>query len=208
MRTAVRVALYARISKDKSGQDTENQLAQLRSFCAASGWTITAEYIDRVSGKHSDRERFKAMFAAASRREFDFLVTWALDRLSREGVAKTFEHIKVLRGYGIEYVSFTEPHFRTTGPAGELMIAVAAWIAEQEHQRISERVRAGLEKARNQGRIGGRRKLVLDYDRIAELDADGLTMRQIAEEMNASPAFICRFLKARQRLPVPAAFGD
>jgi hypothetical protein len=45
-------------------------------------------------------------------------------------VAQTFDHIKTLRGYGVEYVSFSEPHFRTTGPAGELMIAVAAWIAD------------------------------------------------------------------------------
>ena len=70
------------------------------------------------------------------------------------------------------------------------MIAVAAWIAEQEHRRI-----------------GGRRRLVLDYDRLAELDADGHTMREIAAEMGVSPAFVCRALKARQRLPAPA-FGD
>jgi DNA invertase Pin-like site-specific DNA recombinase len=207
MKTAQRVALYARISKDKSNQDTLNQLAQLRQFCAANNWSIVQEFVDRVSGKRSDREQLQAMFAAASRREFDYLVTWALDRLSREGVARTFEHIKQLRGYGVEYVSFTEPHFRTTGPAGELMIAVAAWIAEQEHRRVSERVRAGLEKARKQGRLGGRRKLVLDYDRLAELDESGLTMREIAQELGCSPAFVCRALKARQRLPTPA-FGD
>jgi DNA invertase Pin-like site-specific DNA recombinase len=201
MPTANRVGLYARVSTRDKGQDTENQLAQLRQFCAANHWPITAEFIDHVSGKRSDRERFQRMFVSASRREFDYLVTWALDRLSREGVAMTFEHIKQLRGYGVEYISFTEPHFRTTGPAGELMIAVAAWIAEQEHRRISERVRAGLEKARKQGRIGGRRKLVLDYDRLAELDESGLTMREIAVELGVSPAFVCRALKARQRSP-------
>jgi DNA invertase Pin-like site-specific DNA recombinase len=205
-KNACRAALYARISTRDKGQDTENQLAQLRQFCAASGWPIVAEFVDRATGKRSDREQFQAMFSAASRREFDYLVTWALDRLSREGVAKTFEHIKRLRGYGVEYISFTEPHFRTTGPAGE-MIAVAAWIAEQEHRRISERVRAGLDKARKQGRIGGRRRLVLDYDRLAELDESGLTMREIAAELGVSPAFVCRALKARQRLPTPA-FGD
>jgi DNA invertase Pin-like site-specific DNA recombinase len=206
-KSACRAALYARVFTRDKGQDTEVQLAQLRQFCAASGWPIVAEFFDRATGKRSDREQFQAMFSAASRRKFDYLVTWALDRLSREGVAQTFEHIKQLRGYGVEYVSFTEPHFRTTGPAGELMIAVAAWIAEQEHRRISERVRAGLEKARKQGRIGGRRRLVLDYDRLAELDADGLTMREIAAELGVSPAFVCRALKARQRLPAPA-FGD
>jgi DNA invertase Pin-like site-specific DNA recombinase len=87
------------------------------------------------------------------------------------------------------------------------MIAVAAWIAEQEHQRISERTKAGLAKARRQGHIGGRRRLVLDYDRLAELDESGLTMREIAAAMGVSPAFVCRALKARQRLPAPA-FGD
>src|SRR5215472_11757353 len=204
MKTECRAALYARVSTRDKGQDTENQLAQLRKFCVDSGWPIVQEFVDHATGKHSEREQFQAMFAAASRREFDCLVTWALDRLSREGVSKTFEHIKVLRSYGVDYVSFTEPHFRTTGPAGELMIAVAAWIAEQEHKRISERVRAGLEKARKQGRIGGRRRLVLDYDRLAELDESGLTMREIAAEMGVSPAFVCRALRARQRIPTPA----
>jgi DNA invertase Pin-like site-specific DNA recombinase len=67
-------------------------------------------------------------------------------------VARTFEHIKVLCGYGIQFISSSGPDFRTTGPAGELMIAVAAWTAEQEHQHISERTRAGLVKARRAGR--------------------------------------------------------
>jgi DNA invertase Pin-like site-specific DNA recombinase len=196
MPTGLRAALYARVSTKDRDQDTENQLIQLRAFCAASGWTIAAEFVDQVSGKHSDRERFKAMFVAASRREFDFLVTWALDRLSREGVAKTFEHIKVLRGYGVQFVSFSEPHFRTTGAAGELMIAVAAWIAEQEHQRISERTKAGLARARRQGRIGGRRALVVDRQRIGDLDALGYTTREIAEELGVSASSICRLMKA------------
>jgi DNA invertase Pin-like site-specific DNA recombinase len=195
MPTPRRVAIYARVSKAQ-GQDTENQLAQVRTFCAASGWEIVAEFIDHCTGKHSDREKLQAMFTAASRREFDFLVTWALDRLSREGVAKTFDHIKILRSYGVEYISFTEPHFRTTGPAGELMIAVAAWIAEQERKRISERTKAGLAKARRQGRMGGRRMLVIDRDKLAELDESGLTMREIASEMGVSAAYVCRALKA------------
>jgi hypothetical protein len=93
----------------------------LRKFCADSGWPIVAEFVDHATGKRSDRDPFQAMFAAASRRKFDCLVTWALDRLSREGVAQTLDHIKTLRGYGVEYVSFSDPHFRTIGPAGELI---------------------------------------------------------------------------------------
>ena len=105
----------------------------------------------------------------------------------------------MLRSYGVQYVSYSEPHFRTTGPAGELMIAVAAWIAEQEHKRISERTIAGLQKARRAGRIGGRRPLIVNRDKIAELDADGLTQREIAEEMGIFAAAVCRILKAYRR---------
>jgi DNA invertase Pin-like site-specific DNA recombinase len=82
------------------------------------------------------------------------------------------------------------------------MIAVAAWIAEQEHKRISERTKAGLEKARRQGRIGGRRPLVVDRDKIAELDADGCTQREIAALMGISAAAVCRILKLHHR-PAP-----
>src|SRR6516225_2551673 len=203
MKTTFRAALYARVSTRDKGQDTENQLAQLRQFCAASGWPIVTEFLDHATGKHSDREQFQAMFTAASRREFDCLVTWALDRLSREGVAKTFEHIKVLRGYGVQFISFSEPHFRTTGPAGELMIAVAAWIAEQEHQRISERTKAGLAKARRAGRIGGRRALVVDRRRISELDELGFTTREIAAELGISASSVSRLLKAHRRVIEP-----
>src|SRR5215469_7656856 len=135
------VAVYARVStRDK--QETANQLLALREFCAKQGWAIVHTYTDRITGKHSDRKEFRAMLAAAARREFDAVVTWALDRLSREGVAQTFEHIKTLLGYGVQYISYTEPHFRTLGPAGELMIAIAAWIAQQERIRLSERVHA------------------------------------------------------------------
>jgi DNA invertase Pin-like site-specific DNA recombinase len=63
-------------------------------------------------------------------------------------VTKTFEHIKQLRGYGVEYISFSEPHFRTIGPAGELMMAVATCSSEQEYRRIGELTKAGLAKAR------------------------------------------------------------
>jgi DNA invertase Pin-like site-specific DNA recombinase len=82
-----------------------------------------------------------------------------------------------LRGRGVQFVSFAKEHFRTTGPAGELMIAVAAWIAKQERVRISERVRAGLNRARVQGtRSGnaiGRPKAIFDRQKVADLRNQG-----------------------------------
>jgi DNA invertase Pin-like site-specific DNA recombinase len=89
--------------------------------------------------------------ADAPTRKFDAVVVWALDRLSREGVAETVEHIKRLKSHGVEFISYQEPHFRTIGPTGELMIAVAAWIAEQERRRRSERASAAIARLRKQG---------------------------------------------------------
>jgi DNA invertase Pin-like site-specific DNA recombinase len=123
------------------------------------------------------------MMQDASQRKFDVVVVWALDRLSREGVQQTFRHIERLRDYGVEFESYQEQHFRTTGPAGELMIAVAAWIAKQERIRLSERTKAGLEKARQQGRIGGRPKKISDHQKIAQLHAAGMGCRRIARQM-------------------------
>jgi len=190
----MRIALYARVSTRDRGQDTDNQLTQLREFCRKSDWTIVHEYIDHASGKHSDRQQFKAMFTAASRREFDAVVTWALDRLSREGVAQTFEHIRTLLSYGVQYISYSEAHFRTTGPAGELMIAIAAWIAQQERIRLSERTMAGLQRARRAGRVGGRPRVIVDRSKVRKMAAERMTVRDIGLELGISAATVCRIL--------------
>lgn len=157
----MRCAIYARVSTKDKGQDTENQLVQLRRYAESQDWQVV-EYIDHDTAKHSARAQLQAMFAAASRREFGVVLVWALDRLSREGVAETFLHIRRLLSYGVEFESLTEAHFRTTGAAGELMIAIAAWIAKQERIRISDRTKAGLAVARSKGRVGGRPAKVFD----------------------------------------------
>ena len=78
------IATYSRISTDK--QDNQNQLGQLRRFAARQGWKTKSECVDVATGKNSDREQFKALFKAASRREFTLVLFWSLDRFSREGV--------------------------------------------------------------------------------------------------------------------------
>jgi DNA invertase Pin-like site-specific DNA recombinase len=137
----MRSALYARVSTRDKGQDTENQLTQLREFAKTQGWTITAEYVDHATGKRSDRQQCQAMFAAASRREFDLVLAWALDRLSREGVAQTFEHIKMLLGYGGQFISYTEAHFRTLWPVGRRTAEVLGLWNTSRGQRPSSDVR-------------------------------------------------------------------
>jgi len=189
----MRVAIYARVSTKDGRQDTENQLRQLREFAASQNWGVIHEYIDRASGKRSDREQFQAMFAAASRREFDVLLFWSLDRLSREGTVETLNHLQRLTGYGVHYRSFTEQYLDSTGIFKEAVIGILAAVAKQERVRISERTIAGLQRAKAQGRVGGRPKAEDDYklvNRVNALRAEGKSIRQIATTVGASPTTI------------------
>jgi len=175
-------AIYARVSTRDKGQDAENQLLELRRYAAARGWEIV-EYVDHESGSRSDREAFQRMFDDASRRKFGVVLVWALDRFSREGVAETFLHIQRLLKDGVQFESYTEAHFRTTGPAGELMLAIAAWIAKQERIRISERTKAGMARARAEGKHCGRPKAIFPRDRAQELRDQGWSWAKIGREL-------------------------
>ncbi len=177
----MKIAIYARVSTKDKGQDTENQLRELREFAQTSGWPVVREYIDHESAKSGDRAEFQALIKDAGLRKFRGVLVWALDRWTREGIEATFAYIRQLKDGGVDFISYTEPHFRTTGPAGTLMLAVAAWIAEQERKRISDRTKAGLATARAKGRVLGRRPVKVDRVRVMELHATGMGVLKIAK---------------------------
>ena len=145
----MKCGIYVRVSTGK--QDTGNQLNQLRDFARKQGWTVVAEYADEISGKHSDREQFQRMFRDASKRKFDVLLFWSLDRLSREGALETLQHLNRLTSYGIQWRSLTEQYLDSTGIFREAVIGILAVVAKQERVRLSERTKAGLERARKEG---------------------------------------------------------
>jgi DNA invertase Pin-like site-specific DNA recombinase len=188
-----RVALYARVSTKDKGQDYENQLLQLRQFGKTQGWSVVQEFVDRASGKRSDREQFQKMFVSASKREFDVLLFWSLDRLSREGVVETLNHLQRLTGYGVNYRSYTEQYLDSTGIFKEAVIGILAAVAKQERVRLSERTIAGLQRAKAQGRVGGRPKAEDDpilMRRFGKLRDAGLSTRKIAAELGLSPTTV------------------
>ncbi|MGH7092199.1 MAG: recombinase family protein [Stellaceae bacterium] len=155
----MRVAIYARVSTDDRGQDPENQLAQLRAWCTASHHAIVAEFVDQASGgKGADkRPQLAAMLDAAHRRQFDLLLVWALDRLSREGMVPTIGHLQRLAAAGVAFHSYTEPLLSTGNEiVRDILLAVMASLAKMERQKISERTKAGLERARAKGKRLGR----------------------------------------------------
>jgi DNA invertase Pin-like site-specific DNA recombinase len=126
------------------------------------------------------------MFTAASQHKFDVLLFWSLDRLSREGVLDTLQHLNRLTSYSVNYRSFTEQYFDSCGVFKDAVISILATIAKQERIRISERVRAGLDRARSRGRRGGRPRVAVDAARIASLRNQGRSWREIVQETGVS----------------------
>jgi DNA invertase Pin-like site-specific DNA recombinase len=190
----VNIAIYARISTGK--QDNQNQLDQLRAFAATQGWRVVHEYIDIASGKSGDRDQFQQMFAAASRREFDLVLFWALDRFSREGVLETLQHLQRLTAYGVGYRSFSEQYLDSCGMFRDAVISILAVIAKQERIRLSERTLAGLAVARARGRVGGRPRIQCDRGKVIKLRATGLSLGNIAKKLHLTKTTVHRIIAA------------
>lgn len=178
------VAIYARVSTGDGRQEVENQLSQLRQFARTQNWEIISEYIDHESGGKADRAEFKRLFEVASRRRFDVVLFWALDRFTREGALETLQYLNTLSSYGVAYRSYTESYLDSCGIFKDAVIAILGTVAKQERVRISQRVRAGLQRAQREGtRSGkaiGRPKVVFDRNRVVELRRQGKSWREIA----------------------------
>lgn len=190
----MKIALYLRVSTDK--QETENQAVQLREFAAKQEWQIVREYCDVESGSKSDRTQFQQMFADASRRKFDLVLFWALDRLSREGVLQTLTHLNRLESYGVGFRSYTEQFFDSCGPFKDAVIGIMATLAKQERVKRAERTRAGLAIARAKGSVLGRPRLRIEPSKVAALRASGLSLRAIGATLGVSEASVRRSLSA------------
>lgn len=188
----MRAAIYSRVSTAE--QSADNQLEQLRAYAATQGWGITAEYLDTDSGAHYDRPGFQQMLAAARQRRFDVLLFWSLDRLTREGAARTLDILNRLHSWGVRFRSFTEEYLDSCGLFADAVVAILAAIAQQERQRISERTRAGLERARKQGRRLGRPPRQVPLAAAQELLSDGLSLRAAARQLKVSPDTLRRRL--------------
>ena len=201
----MKTAIYARVSTKDGRQDAENQLRQLREFAATQGWDIVHEYVDKASGKRGDRDQFQKMFRAASKREFDILLFWSLDRFTREGTVQTHMHLQRLTGYGVSFRSYSEQYLDTTGMFKDAVIGILAAVAKQERVRLSERTIAGLQRAKADGRVGGRPKAEVAEPklvaRIGRLRSEGNSIRAIAVEVKKSPNTILRLLKSEKVTP-------
>ena len=181
----MRVSIYARISTTK--QDCENQLSQLREYARQQNWTVITEYVDTASGAKANRPQFIAMFEAAYRREFDMLLFWALDRFTREGTLQTLNYLQKLTDYGVMYRSYTELWLDSAGPFRDVVLALLSTLAKQERKRIQERVKAGMARAKREGRKVGRPFFPMEDSHMVYLrDELKLTPQEIADKVGCS----------------------
>jgi len=183
----MRTAIYGRVSTKK--QDELNQLLQLREFVGTqTGWTLEAEYVDRVTGSgKKERPQFQRMLLEASQKKFDLLLFWSLDRLSREGIVKTIVYLEQLKGWNVGWRSYTQPFLDTGNDmVTGIVLSVLAAVAKQERITISERTRAGLARAVKAGRLLGRKPIVVNVARARELQTEGMGLRGIAAKLNIS----------------------
>lgn len=182
----MQVAIYSRVSTSDGKQTVENQVRQLQTFCRKRGFEVVAEYSDEASGGSGDRPAFKRLFADAHKRHFDGVVFWSLDRFSREGVLPTLQRLEQLSAYGVAWISYSEQYLDSTGPFKEAVIGIMAALAKQERIRISERTKAGLERARAQGKTLGRPRKVLDRRKVIEARKAGASYGEIAKRFGIS----------------------
>ncbi|HUD56972.1 MAG TPA: recombinase family protein [Terracidiphilus sp.] len=192
----MRVAIYCRVSTKDKGQDTANQLRQLKAFAAQQNWTVVRVYEETASGRkgESGREALREVFKEAAKRRWDLLLFWSLDRLSREGAFQTMKYLNRLTEFGIGYRSYCEEYINTTGIFGDVLIALLSTLGKQEAIRVSERTKAGLERARAQGRTGGRPRASITTEQVRLLHEAGKSLNIIAAELGVGKSTVHRLL--------------
>lgn len=194
----MRVALYARVSTFDKGQDNDNQLLVLREYCLKQGYEVVKEYCDHVTGSRGDRKGFRELYKDASRRRFDLVLFWSLDRFTREGVLETLQRLKELDHYGVYWRSYTEQYLDSTGIFKDAILAILAAIAQQERLRISERTKAGLARARKY-RSWEPKKLVADFDLVRAVYAKTKSCRLTAEQFDMSRESVRNIVNRKKR---------
>ena len=158
----MKVAIYVRVSKDEmsdSGklQNTDNQLIPLRSFAHAMSYDVVEEFVDRASGGDSNRPEFQRMLSMVRQKRFDLILIWRLDRFSRESISNTMSYINQLKKYNTGLKSLQESWLDTTQEGiTELVLSVMAWANNNEKRKISDNTKAGLIRAKAEGKILGR----------------------------------------------------
>jgi DNA invertase Pin-like site-specific DNA recombinase len=188
-------------------QHPETQGLELRQFARLRGYEIVHEYVDHgISGTKVRRPALDQLLKDAHRRKFDVVLVWSCDRLARS--TKHFLHVlDDLNELGIQFLSQREA-IDTEGPLGRAIVVIISAIAELERSLIVERVRAGMRRARLEGRRIGRTPLDVNHAELVQDRLSGMSLTQVAKKYSLSRASVVRFVRdAQARHPSQSQLG-
>jgi DNA invertase Pin-like site-specific DNA recombinase len=192
--TTKRAALYLRVSTD--GQTVDNQRLELEQAAQMAGWQVAGIYMDEgVSGAKSrkDRDGFDRLCKDATRRQFDVVMAWSVDRLGRS-LQDLIGFLSELHAVGVD-LYLHQQGIDTTTPAGKAMFQMMGVFAEFERSMIQERVRAGLNRARAQGKTLGRPKVAGKVEQaVLAARSDGTGKRKIAKQLGIGVSTVTRII--------------
>ena len=192
--TNIRAAIYIRVSTD--GQTVDNQRLELEQAAERAGWKIVGVYDDNgVSGAKSreHREAFDRLCKDATRRQFDVVMAWSVDRLGRS-LHDLVGFLGELHAVGVD-LYLHQQGLDTTTPAGRAMFQMMGVFAEFERAMIQERVKAGLKRAKAQGKTLGRPKVSRKVEAaVLAARADGTGKRKIAKQMGIGVSTVNRVI--------------
>lgn len=189
-----RAALYLRVSKHE--QTIENQRIELERVAAAKGWKIVSVFKDEgISGSFGRgvRSQYDAMLKKGVQAQHDVVMAWDVSRLSRS-LADLVTTLDELHACGID-LYLHQQAIDTTTPAGKAMFQMCGVFAEFERGILSERVKAGLNRAREEGKTLGRPIKVANIKAVLDARKEGKTIRDIANQEKLSIGKIHKILK-------------
>jgi DNA invertase Pin-like site-specific DNA recombinase len=193
MEVNMKAALYTRVSTND--QSVEMQTSDLKHYCQQRGFEVFKEYCDQgVSGTKDRRPALDELMSDAKKRKFDAVLCWRFDRFARS-MKHLITALEEFRHLGIDFVSYQE-NIDTSSPLGKALFVIVSAIAELERNILLERVRAGLRRAKESGIVLGRpKRLALDLDELRRMRDKGLSFRQIAKRVKASPGSVFKSLR-------------
>ncbi len=197
MRKKKQVAIYARVSTND--QDTAAQVTELVEYVQKRGWAYTVHSDRGQSGAKEKRPALDSLLVDCQRRRIDVVLVWSLDRLARS-LRQLLDLLETFNRLGIDFVSLKQG-IDTTSPAGRLTYQVLGAVAEFEREMLRERVKAGIEQARRQGRKLGRHPLRsfsgCEVNQITRAKARGASVRKLATEYHTTQWMVGKILAGK-----------
>ena len=189
----LRIAIYTRVSTHD--QSVEMQISDLRHYCQQRGFNIYKEYSDEgISGTKDKRPGLDELMGDARKRKFDAVVVWRFDRFARS-TKHLISALEEFRHLNVDFISYQE-NIDTSSPLGKAIFTIISAIGELERNIIIERVRAGIRRAKEEGKMLGRPKtLNLDVTVLKKMRRHGMSFRQIAREENVSVGSVYKTLR-------------